>query len=139
MPSSELSEIDVAERLGKSRRWVQCWISEDSRKPNPVGQFHHYVGASKRWSEEAFQALRTAIIQDCTAAKGADSKSTSKAAHGMSPEPLRLTDGRSELENLLTFPTRARNTKPRQRGQNLKRSLSKKRSTGSNQVVPLQR
>jgi hypothetical protein len=62
-PPGDLTEQHVADRLGKSKRWLQQWLLADSRRPDVArGQFHHYVGASKRWTEEGYQALRTAIL-----------------------------------------------------------------------------
>jgi hypothetical protein len=55
---------EVAERLGKSPRWLQQRLAEDARRsPSQQRlQLHHYIGASKRWTEAAYLMLRDAII-----------------------------------------------------------------------------
>lgn len=59
----EQSLLTVANRLGKSRSWLQGLLTEDRRrKDGPRLQFHHHIGRSPRWTEVEFQRLRAAVI-----------------------------------------------------------------------------
>ncbi len=58
---------EVAAKLKKSRRWLERQIAEDLRKmPADRKLQHHYrIGASKRWDEERYRALKAGIIEQC--------------------------------------------------------------------------
>lgn len=62
MAKDDIDITAAAERLGKSRRWLEMRLASDARL-----QFHHYIGRSRRWDESEFQALRRAIIAVDTA------------------------------------------------------------------------
>src|SRR6266702_7613020 len=76
----------VARRLGKSLRWLQALLTEDSRKPvhQQRLQHHHFVGRSKRWSEREYRALEAEIVAQSGRRACASSSAT---ASGTSTAP----------------------------------------------------
>src|SRR5258708_2714473 len=106
-PDSDHQPLDsVAGRLGKSPRWLQSRLTEDSRRPAHLQrlQHHHYIGGSKRWSEDEYRALSAAIAAADSARQG--SRSLPATASGTSTVPCAFqgstaSDARSALERVL--------------------------------------
>jgi len=69
--ADDLGIRDVANRLGKSLRWVQGKISADAE---PSFRFHHYIGRTPRWDENEFQQLRQALIEYGEAKRGGEKR-----------------------------------------------------------------
>jgi len=51
---------EVADRLGMSRRWLETRLKTDENG-ECVLQFHKYMGRSKVWEENDYQALKEAV------------------------------------------------------------------------------
>lgn len=96
---------EVAARLGKSRRWLEGRLAEDGRKrPGQQRlQHHHYVGASRRWDESEYQALREAIWQEDTAKRRLAPASSSGRGTGTSSAHFGLMDAQSAFAAVLSF------------------------------------
>jgi hypothetical protein len=115
--SIELTEQDVADRLGKSKRWVQQWLYDDVRREEgPRGQFHYFVGASKRWTEESYQALRAAILSSSAERRRGASNAARSVGIGGSMARFDLKKDQSDLEKVLEYPLTGRSTKPKRHG-----------------------
>ena len=137
--ASELTEQDVADALGKSRRWVQQWLADDARSASPCGQFHHYIGASRRWTEQNFQKLREAVLQKSAAKRGVVSNAVRSTDSGGCTVHYDLTDGRTAYEKVLALPLTGRNTKRKRPAPNSKGKPSRNLSLESGKVVTLER
>jgi len=101
----DLTETIVAARLEKTVRWLRDKISEDRRRPlnNQRLQFHYYIGRDKRWTEESYQAFRTAIIETSSYGKVSTYSPLKMIAAPMSSfQRRRQVD--SSLEALTNFP-----------------------------------
>ena len=57
-----MTVVQVAARLGKSRSWLERRLGDDARSETPRFQFHSYIGRTRIWDENAYQALRNAIV-----------------------------------------------------------------------------
>lgn len=89
---------EAAAKLGKSRRWLETMLLEDSRKlPSERKLQHHYfIGRSKRWDESGYRALKAGIIE----VSGA-SRSKTGTAPSTYQGPLPSAGNRSESERVL--------------------------------------
>jgi hypothetical protein len=97
---------DVAQRLGKSPRWLVGKLTEDTRRPPHLRKFQHHfwLGASKRWDEERYQRLKAALIADSEKRRvPAVSMSSSGTVSGTSTALFGLAGKVSALERVLAF------------------------------------
>lgn len=102
--ADDLTLKEVAQRLGKSPRWLQQRLADDARRPPSEQrlQVHHYVGASKRWSEGSYQVLRATLIETDTGKRKKTAPVMSWAPPASSAEVQRA------LEEVLAWPLRPR-------------------------------
>ena len=90
----------VAARLGKKRRWLESRLKDDARSEAPRLQFHGYIGRTRIWDENAYQALRSEIVSADSKSRRAAACSTSLArsgwgsAHNASAKAQALIDQR---------------------------------------------
>lgn len=102
----DLSLEEVANRLGKSTRWLHGRLAEDARRqPSEQRlQHHHYVGASPRWTEAAYIVLRDAIISEDTAKRRRPPKHGENPAAGKYMGRSGAAAVQAALAEVLNFP-----------------------------------
>jgi hypothetical protein len=66
MNPSDLDVKTVAERLGVAVSTLNSWLKDDELRPvdGRVFEFHRWRGRVRRWTEEGFLSLETAIHRE---------------------------------------------------------------------------
>lgn len=133
-PAADDQPINVvADRLGKSVRWVWYKLKEQRF------QFHHYMGRTPLWTEDEFQRLRLALITAENEKRGhRDYRSRRATDSGTLSAPSGSMAAQSALEKVLAFPLSQKpGKKPTTSGSKRKAMPDKKPSMESGQVCRL--
>ncbi|MBO9457923.1 hypothetical protein [Labrenzia sp. R5_0] len=126
---------EVAERLRKSKRWLEGVLAEDKRRrpSEQLFQFHLRHGRTKVWTPEALTKLQAAVARESEPGGAlAGSPRSTVMASGTFTEPSGLADAQSALEKVLGFksPLSPRTPQSKSAGASKAKSSLKCRETG---------
>lgn len=130
---------EVAERLRKSKRWLEGVLAEDKRRrpSEQLFQFHLRHGRTKVWTPEALTKLQAAVARESEpgGALAGSPRSTVKA-YGTVTVPSGLADAQSALEQVLAFQSDGRRkTQPLPNAGGSKAKSSPKRQAKERRVL----
>jgi hypothetical protein len=131
-----LTLVEVATRLRKSKRWLQAKLADDRRRPPTQRrfQYHARIGRTPVWTEAQYLALRDALKAE--SAESPDSSSSNVAASGTSTALLSRKDAESAFERVLTLKrSRRSGQKQMPSGTGLRRKSGANSAAKSGQVL----
>lgn len=102
-----LTMAEVAERLGKSKRWLQQRLADDRRRLDPRLAFHGHIGRTPVWSEEGYRALRSALLAEGVRRAAGDRGGPAETYAGPSLD-ARASERERAMAEVLAFGARGK-------------------------------